>query len=79
MVFNRLEENINEKRKKIRDLKKERYNLRYTLKKLEAKLESGIISEIEYFMTYKNLQKEIYLINNRIIRSLNERLKKKES
>ncbi|MFX1308174.1 MAG: hypothetical protein ACFE9M_03975 [Promethearchaeota archaeon] len=55
-----------EKHKKMLELDKERYSLKETLKKLDAKFDQGIISEVDYFKTFKNLQKEIYLIEKKI-------------
>jgi hypothetical protein len=55
-----------EKHKKMLELNKERYSLKETLKKLDAKFDQGIISEVDYFKTFKNLQKEIYLIEKKI-------------
>ena len=55
-----------EKHKKMLELDKERYSLKETLKKLDAKFDQGIISEVDYFRTFKNLQKEIYLIEKKI-------------
>lgn len=57
------DEDANEK---MDDLKREQYGLRKTLKELEAQFEKGIISEVDYFKTYKNLQKEIFLIDKKI-------------
>lgn len=54
-----------EKREKLFDLNKDKYSLKETLKTLDAKFDQGIISEIDYFRTFKNLQKEIYLIENK--------------
>jgi hypothetical protein len=50
------------RRKKMFNLEKEKYSLEETLKLLDAKFESGDISEIDYFKNFKNLQKEIYII-----------------
>jgi hypothetical protein len=55
-----------EKHEKMTELSKERYSLKETLKKLDAKFDQGIISEVDYFKTFKNLQKEIYLIEKKI-------------
>ncbi|MFW9820260.1 MAG: hypothetical protein ACFFE5_11680 [Candidatus Thorarchaeota archaeon] len=55
-----------EKHKKMLELDKERYSLKETLKKLDNKFDQGIISEVDYFKTFKNLQKEIYLIEKKI-------------
>jgi hypothetical protein len=55
-----------EKHKKMLELDKERYSLKETLKKLDTKFDQGIISEVDYFKTFKNLQKEIYLIEKKI-------------
>lgn len=63
--------------KKMRELKKEKYSLKETLKKLDTKFDQGIISEIDYFKTFKNLQKEIYIIDKKI-KSLNQKIKDKQ-
>jgi len=55
-----------EKHEKMTELNKERYSLKETLKKLDTKFDQGIISEVDYFKTFKNLQKEIYLIEKKI-------------
>jgi len=55
-----------EKNEKMTELNKERYSLKETLKKLDAKFDQGLISETDYFKTFKNLQKEIYLIEKKI-------------
>ena len=54
------------KHEKMLELDKERYSLKETLKKLDTKFDQGIISEVDYFRTFKNLQKEIYLIEKKI-------------
>jgi hypothetical protein len=59
------------------ELSKERYSLKETLKKLDAKFDQGIISEVDYFKTFKNLQKEIYLIEKKI-NTLQENLEEVE-
>ena len=66
-----------EKHKKMLELDKERYSLKETLKKLDAKFDQGIISEVDYFKTFKNLQKEIYLIDKKI-QDLQENLQEVE-
>ncbi|MEE9378650.1 MAG: hypothetical protein V3V33_11530 [Candidatus Lokiarchaeia archaeon] len=66
-----------EKHKKMLELKKERFSLKETLKKLDAKFDQGIISEVDYFKTFKNLQKEIYLIETKI-QSLQDNLEEIE-
>ncbi|MFW9936407.1 MAG: B-box zinc finger protein [Candidatus Thorarchaeota archaeon] len=66
------------KRKKILELEKERYSLEETLKTLDSKFEKGIISEIDYFRTYKNLQKDLYLVEKKI-ENLDEEFKEIES
>jgi len=48
------------------ELEKERYSLKKTLKQLETKFENGIISDVDYFRTYKKLQKDIYSIEKKI-------------
>lgn len=55
-----------EKNEKLLELEKERYSLKATLKKLETKFDQGSISESDYFRTFRNLNKEIYLIDNKI-------------
>ncbi|MFX1389483.1 MAG: hypothetical protein ACFE9Z_05400 [Promethearchaeota archaeon] len=55
-----------EKHEKMLELNKERYSLKETLKKLDIKFDQGIISEVDYFKTFKNLQKEIYIIEKKI-------------
>ncbi|MHA1148758.1 MAG: B-box zinc finger protein [Promethearchaeota archaeon] len=47
-------------------LKQERFGLKETLKNLEAKFDQGIINDTDYFRTYKNLQKDLYLIESKI-------------
>ena len=54
-----------EKQKKMSELEKERYGLKVTLKKLEKKFDQGLISESDYFRTFRNLNKEIYLIDKK--------------
>jgi len=54
------------KRKKMSELKQERYGLKETIKKLEDKFDQGNISEVDYFRTYKSLQKQLYLIDKKI-------------
>ncbi|UCD00763.1 MAG: hypothetical protein JSV23_07700 [Promethearchaeota archaeon] len=66
-----------EKHEKMTELSKERYSLKETLKKLDAKFDQGIISEVDYFKTFKNLQKEIYLIEKKI-QTLQENLEEVE-
>jgi len=66
-----------ERHKKMLELNKERYSLKETLKKLDAKFDQGIISEVDYFKTFKNLQKEIYLIETKI-QSLQDNLEEIE-
>ncbi len=67
-----------EKHKKMLDLDKERYSLKETLKKLDNKFDQGIISEVDYFKTFKNLQKEIYLIEKKI-QNLQENMEEVET
>ncbi len=66
-----------EKHQKMLELNKERYSLKETLKKLDAKFDQGIISEVDYFKTFKNLQKEIYIIEKKI-QSFQENLEEVE-
>ena len=54
------------KRKKLSELKQERYGLKETLKKLDSKFDQGGISEVDYFRTFKNLQKQIYAIDKKV-------------
>jgi len=65
------------KRKKMLELEKEKYSLEETLKTLDSKFDRGIISEIDYFRTFKNLQKEIYLIDRKI-ENLEDEIKESE-
>ncbi|MFW9785722.1 MAG: hypothetical protein ACFFFB_25790, partial [Candidatus Heimdallarchaeota archaeon] len=67
-----------EKHEKMLELEKERYSLKATLKKLETKFDQGSISESDYFRTFRNLNKEIYLIDNKID-SLRQNLEELES
>jgi len=55
-----------EKLIKLRDFEKEKYSLDETLKALDTKFDQGIISEVDYFRTFKNLQKQIYSIDKNI-------------
>ncbi|MBY9017842.1 MAG: hypothetical protein KGD66_03320 [Candidatus Lokiarchaeota archaeon] len=55
-----------EKLRKLRDFEKEKYSLDETLKALDTKFDQGIISEVDYFRTFKNLQKQIYSIDKNI-------------
>ncbi|MFX1573021.1 MAG: hypothetical protein ACFFB0_09750 [Promethearchaeota archaeon] len=55
-----------ENHKKMSEFEKERYGLKTTLKKLEKKFDQGLISESDYFRTFRNLNKEIYLIDKKI-------------
>lgn len=54
------------KKKRMLELEKERYSIDQTLNTLDTKFNDGIISEIDYFRTYKNLQKDLYLIDKKI-------------
>ncbi len=66
---NQLRKDVNEHKeaqKRMIELKQERYSLKKTLKELETKFESGIISDVDYFKTYKKLQKDIYSIEKKI-------------
>jgi len=67
-----------EKNEKLLELEKERYSLKATLKKLETKFDQGSISESDYFRTFRNLNKEIYLIDNKI-QVLQQKLEELES
>ncbi len=60
--------------KRMMELKREQYSLKETLKKLDDKFDQGIIREVDYFKTFKNLQKEIYLIDKKI-KSLTKKVK----
>lgn len=67
-----------EKHEKMLELEKEHYSLKATLKKLETKFDQGSISESDYFRTFRNLNKEIYLIDNKI-QNLRQSLEELES
>jgi hypothetical protein len=67
-----------DKQKRMLEYQKERYSLKATLKKLETKFDQGSISESDYFRTYRNLNKEIYLIDNKI-QTLQQSLEELES
>jgi len=67
-----------EKHKNLLDLKREQFSLKETLKKLDAKFDQGIISEVDYFRTFKNYQKEIYLIDKKV-RALSEKISQEKS
>ena len=60
------------------ELERDRYSLKATLKKLETKFDEGSISEAEYFKAYRNLNKEVYIIDNKI-QKLQQRLEELES
>jgi len=60
------------KKKKMLELEKERFSIEQTLNTLDSKFNDGIISEIDYFRTYKNLQKDLYLIDKKIENLENE-------
>lgn len=62
----RYSKQVREKRKKMSELEKERYGLNETLKALDTKFDQGVISEVDYFRTFKNLQKQIYEIDQKI-------------
>ncbi len=66
-----------EKRKKMIELKREQFVLNETLKNLEEKFDQGIISEADYFRTYKNLQKEQYMLDQQL-KELSEKYKDEE-
>lgn len=51
--------------KKMNELKKEKFSLEETLKKLDAKFDDGNISEVDYFKFFSKLQKELYIINKK--------------
>ena len=59
-------QNTENKRQRLTDLKREHYGLKQTLKQLENKFDQGIISEVDYFRTYKRLQKELYIAEKKI-------------
>jgi len=67
-----------EKQEKMLELNKERYSLKQTIKKLESKFDEGIISEVDFFKTYKNLQKDFYMIDKKV-QSLKENLEDLEN
>ncbi|TFG02444.1 MAG: hypothetical protein EU539_13100 [Promethearchaeota archaeon] len=66
-------EKNNEDHQKMMELKKEQYSLKKTLKELESKFERGVISEVDYFRTFKNLQKDIYTIEKKL-KSLSDKM-----
>jgi len=55
-----------DKHQKLMNLKRDHFGLKETIKKLDSKFDQGIISEVDYFKTFRNLQKEIYLIEKNI-------------
>ncbi|TFG25296.1 MAG: hypothetical protein EU533_01280, partial [Promethearchaeota archaeon] len=59
----RYSKQIREKQKKMSELEKEKYGIDETLKALDTKFEQGVISEVDYFRTFKNLQKQVYSID----------------
>ena len=63
---------------KMMDLKRERFGLKETIKKLDDKFNEGIIDQAIYFKTFKNLQKEVYLIDKKI-KSLTNKVKNDKS
>jgi hypothetical protein len=63
---NKMTKDFNEEQNKMIELKREKYSLKKTLKELETKFESGVISEVDYFRTFKKLQKDIYSIEKKI-------------
>ncbi|MHA1436718.1 MAG: hypothetical protein ACTSPD_04015 [Promethearchaeota archaeon] len=65
-LINSKSEHKSKKHSKLLELKRDRYSLKQTLKKLDAKFDKGFITEVDYFRTFKNLQKEIYLIEKKI-------------
>ncbi|MFX1278680.1 MAG: B-box zinc finger protein [Promethearchaeota archaeon] len=67
-----------EKQERMLELERDRYSLKATLKKLETKFDEGSISEAEYFKAYRNLNKEVYVIDNKI-QKLQQRLEELES
>ena len=50
--------------KKMNELKREKFSLKETLKKLDAKFDDGNISEVDYFKFFSKLQKKLYIINS---------------
>ena len=66
-------EDIKAAQKKMIELKQEKYSLKKTLKELEAKFEGGVITDVDYFRTFKKLQKDIYSIDKKI-EKLNDKL-----
>ena len=62
----RYSKQVREKQKKMSELEKEKYGLDETLKALDTKFEQGVISEVDYFRTFKNLQKQVYSIDQKI-------------
>jgi len=67
-----------EKLRKLRDFEKEKYSLDETLKALNTKFDQGIISEVDYFRTFKNLQKQIYS-NDKNIEDIGQELEEIEN
>jgi len=61
-----MRKDFNEVQERMIKLKQEQYSLKKTLKELETKFESGVISEVDYFRTFKKLQKDIYSIEKKI-------------
>jgi hypothetical protein len=64
---------LKEAKKMISELKRERYSLKKTLKELETKFEGGVITDVDYFRTYKKLQKDVYSIEKKI-RTLKDKI-----
>ncbi|MFX1273801.1 MAG: B-box zinc finger protein [Promethearchaeota archaeon] len=52
--------------KRMRELKKERYSLNMTLKKLDEKFDHNLISEEDYFRLYTNIQKRISAVDENL-------------
>jgi hypothetical protein len=65
-------------KEELRNLNREKFSLNETLKKLEDKFDQGIITEVDYFRTFKNLKKEIYQIEKNI-EKLEKKIRKDES
>ncbi len=55
-----------DKKTHLLELEKEEFSITQTLKLLDKRFEQGTISDIDYFKTYKNYQKELYIIQRKI-------------
>lgn len=50
----------------INELKKSRFSIKQTLKKLDAKFDRGFLSESDYFRIFNNLQQDLYTIEEQL-------------